>query len=257
MDQKAMWDAEWRAKHPNEGVRPEGYHGEGGGGGANSAEELMRVVQEKYQKMLDDYNTKFGEFEKNNPFVFDKVLEEEQAIASQRLDPYYQQTLGDYLTGINTKRQRSMDDERTLLTELTADVDSYTGQNKLNLDKILNQTREGAADAGLYFSGARLGQEGEAKQAAGESLANTLRGTGQKTDQILTAGKRLNEDLTLDETQKRRDLAADEAYQVQSQSLASTLQRQKTREFERAQSIGAPPGVNPLQYNIDTFQYLQ
>ena len=233
----------------------EASYGSGGGGGT-SAQDLINTVAEKYQKMLDDYNAKYSEFEKKNPFVFDDVLAEESATTTQRLDPYYQQTLTDYLTGINTKRQRSQEDERTLLTSLNQDVQDYTGANKMNLDKILRQTREGYSDAGLYFSGAQMGATGEKTQEAGQGLDQYLRGAGEKAANIQTAGKRLGEDLALDESQKRRDLATQEAYDVQSQSLASTLQRQRQREFERSQSIGAPPGVSPLDYNVSTFNLL-
>lgn len=255
-DQKAAWDAEWRAKHPGEGVRPEGYHGEGGGGGS-SAQDLIDSVAKKYQDMLDEYNKKYNDFEKNNPFVFDKVLEDQTKVVTQRLDPYYQQQLGDYLQGVNTTRQRSQQDERTLLSELNADMESYTGANKLNLDKVLQQTRNGAADAGLGFSGASLGAEGEAKQSAGANLSNYLRGATNRASQIQTTADRANTDLTTQANQKTRDLATNEAYDVQSQSLAATLQAQNQREFERAQALGPPPGVNPLQYNINSFGALQ
>ena len=97
----------------------------------------------------------------------------------------------------------------------------------------------------------------EKKQEAGQNLGEFMRGAQGRQQNIQTAGARTREDLGTGEQMFRRDLGTQEAYDVQSQSLASVLQRQKQREFERAQTIGAPPGVNPLSYNIDTFQFLQ
>lgn len=220
---------------------------------------LKNMVQtsiNKYQQQLDDYNRKYREFDEKNPFVFDKVLEEEKTKVSQRLDPYYNQTLNDFLTGINTKRQRSLEDERTLLTELNRDVDQFTGRQRENLEYTLDRTGQGYADAGLYTSGQELRAEGRQVADAQDTLGDYMQKADTQRNRIATTGIRQEEDLSLSEKLQRRDLEREKQYQVSSQALGETEMRQRQREFERGQYTGAAPGVDPMSYQNNLYGLL-
>lgn len=212
---------------------------------------------EKFSQMTDEYNKKYKEFDAANPFAYDKILEEEKTKVSQRLDPYYNQTLDDYLTGINRTRQRSLDDERSILGELTANTDFYQGRAQQNLQDAIESSREGFADSGLYGSGKQLRSEGQLTEKTNSTLNNYLTNAENRKQNVLLAGRRLREeDLPLEERLKRRDLTQEKSYNVESQALGEVQRRQRQREFERSQYTGAPPSINPLQFDSASYNYL-
>lgn len=224
---------------------------------ADPVQSLIQTSIDEYTKKYNEYTSKYNEFEKNNPFVFDTVLSEEKAKVKQRLDPYYEQTLTDYLTGVNTKRQRSLEDERTLLTDLNKDKDTYEKDQQTMIDDTLEKTREGAADAGLFNSGTRLRAEGKIQAGAQDDLGKYLTQQERRVNDIKTQSKRIGEDLTLDERIKRRDLTQDQTYQTEAQALPEVVRRQQQREFERGQVTGAPPGVDPTSYSNSLYSFLR
>lgn len=236
-------------------LRQQGGTG-GGGGGFDQLQQMVQSAIDKYQQQYDEYSRKYREFDQKNPFVFDKILEEEKTKVSQRLDPYYNQTLNDFLTGINTKRQRSLEDERTLLTELNRDVDQFTGRQRENLDYTLQKTGEGYADAGLYTSGQELRAEGRQIADAQDTLGNYIQNADTQRNKIATTGIRQEQDLSLSEQLQRRDLEREKQYQVGTQALGETELRQRQREFERGQYTGAAPGVDPMSYQNNLYSLL-
>ena len=223
------------------------------GGGGNPADAVIQAALQVTEKQGREYESRLTEFEKRSPFVFDKVLEQEQQRASQRLDPYYNQTLADYLRGIETRRTRSREDEVNLLTELSADVESYTGNVRRSLDRAINRSREGFADAGLYFSGQRFREEGELKTESDIGLADYLRGQGERERGIKLGTSRLTEDLSLEERLRRRDIGREQVATTRIESLNEATRRQQLREQEKATVVGAPPGIDPFQFQYQTF----
>lgn len=212
------------------------------------AQSLIQSSVDKWTQLWDSYNQKTKEFDEKNPFNFDNILKEVTGQVKQRLDPYYQQTLTDYLTGTERKRTRSIEDERTLLTELQSDTDAYTGNAKIALDQALNKSREGYADTGLYGSGQQIREGGQLQEQSGRDLSQYLTQTGFKENRIKTGTQRTLADVSLEESLKKRDLTREQSYQTEQQSLSETLRKQQQREYERAQYTGTPPGTNPMQY---------
>lgn len=218
---------------------------------------LIKTSIDAYSKKYDEYVSKYNEFEQKNPFNFDQILEEEKSKVKQRLDPYYEQTLTDYLTGVNTKRKRSIEDERTLLTQVQQDTNTFQDRQKQQVQDTIDQVREGKADAGLYDSGSRLRDEGKATVQADKNLTDYLTNQDRRVNDIKTTTQRLSEDLALDERMKRRDLTTDQTYQVNAQALPEVQRRQQQREFERGQYTGAPAGVDPNTYSTSLYSFLR
>lgn len=228
----------------------------GGSGASDPVASLLQSITDDYTRKLEDYTKKTKEFDEKNPFVFDEILGQEKAKVKQRLDPYYEQTLTDFLTGVNIKRSRSLEDERTLLTEVQEDVDRVEGEEKLRLEDALERSREGFADAGLYTSGMRLRDQGREETQTGKNLADTLTKQKRAEDQIQTGTRRIGEDLSLQEKLQRRDLSREKSYQTETQALAETTRRQSQREFEKGQFTGTIPGVNPTTYQSGLYNNL-
>src|SRR3990167_8424594 len=124
-----------------------------GKGGPSSSLKAFQDLQTETNKKITEYTSK-------NPFKLDEILAEKRKQAGEQLDPYYNETLGDYLTGIQRKISRSTQDTQDLLGELRATSDSFTGTTKLRLDEALNKSAQGFAEAGLFESGQRFRQEG-------------------------------------------------------------------------------------------------
>lgn len=220
------------------------------------AEETMKATEAGYAKLAAEYKARYNEYDSKNPFNFDQILAEESTKVGERLDPYYKQTLTDYLKGVNVRRQRSLEDERTLLTDLQKDTDQYVGNEKMALDQTLERTRQGYADAGLYFSGAKQRAEGMATTESKRGLGDYLRGQEGRQRDVQTTTRRNMEDIQLEQSQKQRDLGSfdpttgnyvrgvDPTYQIKSEALGEATRRQQLRDYEKSQFLGAPPGVN-------------
>lgn len=219
---------------------------------------ILNTAVDSFKKAQDEYAAKHKDFTTKNPFNYDQVLAEEKTKTAQRLDPYYSQTLSDFLQGVTTQKTRSLEDERSLLTELDADSTSYEEGVKNDLTTALEQSREGAADAGLLSSGAALRSQGKLEATAQTGLADFNRKQTARKSGIELAGKRLREeDLPLQERIKKRDLAQEQSYNVESQSLAEAQRRASQYSFDLAQYTGAPPGADPFSFDTSSYNFLK
>lgn len=228
----------------------------GGKGQGSTTDRMISTATDIYSKAFDEYTRKYKEFDAKNPFDWNKILENERAKATQRLDPYYTQTLNDYLRGVNLKRQRSTEDERTILQELQADVDYYTGETKQKLTDAIEKSRNGYADAGLLGSGQAYRSEGQLQAAAGNNLNRYLTEAERSKQKTQLETQRFNQDLTLEEQMKKRDLAQEKSYNIESQALTGRQQALGQRQFEKGQYTGAPPGANPSVYDNSLYSFL-
>lgn len=275
-------EEQWAYYHPGEGDLPAGYNGESGGGsnggssgGGQSAEEIaaatVQASMDAYNQLATQQWSKMSEYDKKyaeahgGAFDFDKLLESEYTKVQERLDPYYKQTLNDYLTGYNAKKQRSLEDERTLLTSVQQDIDSYTEQEKIALAETLDKTRQGYADAGLYFSGARQRAEGLTIGTEQKSLSDYLRGQGEKVQTAKNTTQRGLQDLDLEKNLQEREYGkinpttgeweinpatgkawrgVQEEYETRSQGLSEAQRQQSLYQYEKNLYGGTPPGVD-------------
>lgn len=226
--------------------------------GSNADSTISSSIN-TYGLTLDEYNKRYKEFDTKNPFSFDDMLAKETAKVGERLDPYYKQTLNDYLTGINLKKSRTLEDQRTLLTNLNADVESYQAKDKQALLDTLDRTRQGYADAGTYFSGARARAEGSTIASNQKSMADYLRGTETQKNTINQTANRGLQDINLEQSQTQRDIGtfdangnyirgATPAYEVKSQALSAANQDQALWQYQKNQYLGAPPGADYSLY---------
>lgn len=113
--QTAQWDTQWRQLHPNEGVRPEGYHGESGGisstGASNTsgnnnyidiAKQMMELQKQANQPAIQSLQTQI-------PTTQQAFQQKGQQLQAE-VDPLKQryQSLIDSLTkqqGVATQRE--------------------------------------------------------------------------------------------------------------------------------------------------------
>lgn len=198
------------------------------------AQQLIDATFAPYQEALD----RAKKFEEDNPFVFDEILA--RASSEERYDPYYTAELSDFMTGIERTRQRSTQDERRVLGELTAQVGDYMGRTKRELDRAIESSEKGYAGAGLFFSGERERRTGELETETEFGRGEFLRDIGLRKEEAGLQRGRLFEDLASQEQRQKRLLGAEK----ETAYLGDIEQQRKEaltkRELERQQYIGFP-----------------
>lgn len=159
----------------------------------NPAQQIIDIATQNQAKA----NQAFKDYNKSNPFNYDQVLAENTTKAKEQLDPYYNETLSNYLLGVTRKVANSASDTRDLLGELTASTDSFGRDTQLKLTDTLNKAGQGYADAGLFDSGARLNTEGLAKTESQNATTDFTRQQDYKAKQATTADQRVQQDYGL------------------------------------------------------------
>lgn len=209
-----------------------------GSGGSNTGEFGLDKILDEFKKRQEERNRLTTEFETKNPFVFDEVLAQKALQASEQLDPYYKQTLGDFLQGITRQRSRGIEDERRLLGELETDVSQYTEQSKANLELALEKAKEGASSAGLLQSGIAKRQEGLLERESTTDLRDYLTTAGRRRAEVGRDTRRTLEDIQRTEAMETRDIERER--QAQTKLLSGTLTKEAgiKREFARRQFLG-------------------
>lgn len=220
----------------------------------NPLEDINKTIQDSFQKLQNEVVQRFGEYQAGKPFRVDEVLAAKKAEASEQIDPYYDEILGDYLMGVERKIQRGRDDTKDLLTELSASTDTFTRQNAMALDEATDKAERGFAESGLFGSGEQLSTEGKIKEAAGSALSDYTRRADIQKRQAVTGLNRNLEDISLSrkgqvgdiernrftDVQQRTGQLTKEAGQQYIQGFQSTLptELQPASGFDMLKSLG-------------------
>lgn len=221
-----------------------------GDSGSDPALQLIQQTIDSYTKQMNDYNSKLSAYDKANPFNFDDMLAKEEQNVSNRISPYYDQVMGDFLHGVNITKQRSLEDANNLATELQADSDAYVGQAKQTLGTTLQQTGEQFADAGSYDSGARGRAQGIAKANTAYDIGQNQRQTAYNilTQATLPTQRLINVDIPYETAIEQRDINQQKAYNIQAQAYPQVTNDYSQWQYNRQQAAGNPPGVNPVTW---------
>lgn len=208
----------------------------------SSAEQLLNTTLDFYRKQDEEARRKFGEFQRNNPFVFDEVLAQSRTQATEQIDPYYNELKADYLLGVQRKRERGAQDTYELLT----DLNRVTEAGQLKVDEAISRAREGFAEAGLFESGARLRAEGLGERARTDLLAEQ----GFRERGIRTGFERELEDIA---TGQRQDIREAERRRFTD---IEQLTGQLTKEAGQRYATGVYAAIPELQ-NASNFDILK
>lgn len=194
-----------------------------------SGDPIAQSIEDSFRRLQQEVVKRFGEYKGGKPFKIDEVLADKTKQASEQIDPYYNETLSDYLTGVTRKISRSTQDTQDLVTELTADTRQYTEQSRQNLSEAILKAQEGFADAGLFDSGSRLRTEGLATANSANNLANFNRGQDFKIGQAQTGLNRNLEDIGLNKKIDVRNI--ERSRFTDTQNLAGTLAKEEGQRY--------------------------
>ena len=165
----------------------------------NSINQTAENLKKAYGKFTENVST----YKTNNPFSFDEYLKgtaTQQAQEQQGLTTpgtYYNQTLSDYLLGVNKKIERGGQDTMDFLGELSANTKSYSEATQLKLTEAINKAGQGFADVGLFESGGRYRNEGLLTSAGQSDIADYQRQQGYRASEANKLNTRTGEDYGL------------------------------------------------------------
>jgi hypothetical protein len=173
-----------------------------GGGGASSSnipsvDDYISAITETLPKPPPKYS-------EANPFYFDEQSARE--LATAEFSPCYDEMLKDYLTDVDTTRERLGQDTPKMLSELERQKTNYMAQNEVNLNRTLEGIQEGYANKGLYFSGFKNKSLTQEKEDNQRTIGDYLGSYGYKVGGVQTDSQRRLQDLALGSERQDRDI---------------------------------------------------
>lgn len=200
-------------------------------------------------------NQAFKDYRASNPFTYDEYLSSTaMPQAKEQLDPYYNESLSDYLLGVTRKTQRSQADTRDLLGELAATSESYGRDTQLKLTETMNKARQGFANVGLFESGARFREaEGLPTTVAQNEMTDFTRRQDLRRRTAETGLGRTLEDISLAKKQDVRNLERERF--TETGTLARRLTGEAGQQYVSGFQQTLPPELQ-ANTNFDMLKQL-
>lgn len=211
------------------------------------ATDYINKIIDSITAPLKQANERAGQFDSNNPFSFDELLAKQSA--EERLSPYYESELRDYVSGANRARGRTMQDEQRLRRELDITTETTSGRLKQDIQETIKSTEEGFASSGLLNSGARERATGITDTRGSEDLSSYLRGQDYTRNQSVNRESRNLEDIAAGQNTYQRKLSAEQATSLTTDVEQQRQQALAKRELERQNYIGYPLGGGTQSVN--------
>jgi hypothetical protein len=220
-----------------------GWTQEGGGGGM--ADSLLQALVNPLQSEIESWWKKLDEYDKNNPFAFDEALA--RASSQERLNPYYDATLNEFMTGVRASSSRSVEDMTRTVGELNTDASKLSDQERLSTQEAIRSSEEGFAGAGLFFSGKRERQTGLEEVQGGQAQEAIQTNLQRGTASAGRSNTRLQEDLALQTARQKRLTSAERTTALETDISKQKREAELQRGLERLQFAGKIPGSSPAE----------
>lgn len=206
--------------------------------------DIVSAFVDPIAEAIEKWRQRLEEFDKNNPFAFDEA--QARASSEERLNPFYDAELNDFLQGIRYSRTRSFEDMNRTIGELNVDASKLSEKERFATQEAIRSSEEGFAGAGLFFSGARERATGVQEvggiQREEELQTNLERGIGSAQ----RSRQRLLEDTALQEARQRRLIEAGRTTALETDISAKKKEAEYRRGLERLQFAGDIPGISPF-----------
>ena len=209
---------------------------------SNAIDSLMSAIVDPVSKAMQEWYDRLNEFDKNNPFAFDEA--QAKASAEERLNPYYNATLNEFMTGIRASRSRSLEDETRTVGELNADASKLSERERIATQEAIRGSEEGFAGAGLFFSGRReraTGMEEVGGLQSQEDIGTTL---GRGVESAKRLSSRTLEDLALREAREKRLSEAERTTALETDISGRKKEAAYQRGLEKLAYAGQAPGLD-------------
>lgn len=204
------------------------------------ATDYINKIIDSITSPLKQANERAAKFDSENPFAFDEILAEQSA--NERLSPYYETELRDYISGANRARGRTLQDEQSFRRELDTTTETVSGRMKQDVEETIRNTEDGYASSGLLSSGARERATGVTQTRGTEDLSTYMRGQELRRQDSLNRQSRTMEDLAAGQQTYERKLGAEKATALTTDIEKQRQESLARREMERQNYIGYPLG---------------
>lgn len=228
----------WKG-NPGQGWTQQGA----GSQGESFADSILKAVADPLQAEIESWWKRLDEYDKNNPFAFDEALA--RASSQERLNPYYDATLNEFMTGVRRSSARSVEDMTRTIGELNVDASKLSEKERLSTQEAIRSSEEGFAGAGLFFSGKNQRatglQEVQGAQTQEGIQTNLERGIAGNQ----RSNTRLQEDLALQTARQNRLTLAERTTSIETDIAKQKREAELQRGLERLQFAGKIPGASP------------
>lgn len=218
--------------------------GGGGGGGESFADSILQAVVDPLQKEIESWWKRLDEYDKNNPFAFDEALA--RASSQERLNPYFDATLNEFMTGVRRSSARSVEDMTRTIGELNVDASKLSDNERLSTQEAIRSSEEGFAGAGLFFSGRRERATGMEEVRGGQVQEDIQTKLGRGITSSRLSNQRLQEDIALQEARQKRLIGAERTTALETDIAKQKRENELQRGLERLQFAGKIPGASPV-----------
>lgn len=187
---------------------------------------------------LKQFEQRVKDFGLEGPFAFDEA--QARAVAEQTSDPYYDQILKEFVSGVDMKRKQGQDQERELLANLTREKEYEKGEARKNIEDAISSTEQGFESRGLFDSGlrrravGRIEGEGNLQGQRADELGNAQASNIQRSSADVNAA------LNLDESIGKRKIGTERSNTIENIVENQRREQQQTTEVERLQSYALP-----------------
>lgn len=193
--------------NPQTGVWDDNYYaniGKYSNGSASGGGGVNDILSSAISSLMGFMPKAVKPYDSVHPFSFDEALAKEAA--TKEYSPYYDEKLADYVSTVQRNLTRSQEDKQSTIENLNAGKEYYMGTQKKLLDRAMNNTNEGYAGNGLFFSGAREDDINQLTEDFNDTTGEYLREFKYGVGQAEKTQKRLSEDLSTEKSQYTRDI---------------------------------------------------
>jgi hypothetical protein len=210
----------------------------GGTTGGGTTNDFIKALVEPIIKELGDFEQRVKDFGLEGPFAFDEALAREGS--KEIVDPFYDELLDEFISGVQVERRQGAGRERQLLENLSVEKEFETGDFRRKVEDAIDTTRQGFETKGLFASGLRRRAEGRA-EAAGRVGERALEAEfGQRKTGIKTDQQNLLERLGIRERVGRRQIGTERREEIESGVEARRREQAQQTEVERLQTTALP-----------------
>jgi hypothetical protein len=212
------------------------------GGGST---DIVSAFVEPIANAIESWRQKLEEFDRNNPFSFDEA--QARASAEERLNPYYDAELNDFMQGIRYAKNRSFEDMTRTVGELNIDASKLSERERLNTQEAIRSSEEGFAGSGLFFSGRRERATGLEEVGGLQKQEDIQTKLGRNVASTSRSHERLLEDKALQEAREKRLIGAARTTSLETDIAGQKKEAEYRRGLERLQFAGDIPGLSPYE----------
>lgn len=230
--------------NPATGQWDDNYYAQTQGGGS-FVDQILQAVTDPLQAEIESWWKRLDEYDKNNPFAFDEALA--RASAEERLNPYYDATMNEFMQGVRASSTRSVEDMTRTIGELNVDASKLSDKERLATQEAIRSSEEGFAGSGLFFSGKRQRQTGLQEVSGLQTQEGIQTNLERSVASSTRSNTRLQEDLALQKARQERLTEAERTTALETDIAKQKKESAYQRALEQAQFAGSGTGLSTAQ----------